>query len=103
MPDLGARVAPWGSLRDSIRRASSLGRDDLEASNKLEAYPAPLLSNLLKEQLLFNIGLSPLNPAGTVIYIYIYFICCFPFLLVLLLSCVNPHSLQIWMPTQLEC
>ena len=65
-------LPPWGSLRDSVHRAPSLGQDDLEASNKLEAYPAPLLSNLLKEQLLFNIGLSPLNPAGIFIYIYIY-------------------------------
>ena len=67
--------SPWGSLRDSVRRASSPERDNLEASKKLEAYQAPLLSELLKEQLLFNIGLSPLNPAG------IIFFFCFSFLL----------------------
>ena len=48
-PTLELGLPPWGSLRDSVRRASNLGQDDLEAFNKLEAYPAPLLSNLLKE------------------------------------------------------
>ena len=90
-------MPPWGSLRDFVHRASSLGKDDLEASNKLEAYPAPLLSNLLKEQLLFNVGLSSLNPVG------IFFFWCFHFLLVLLLSYVDPHSLQIWTLTRSEC
>ena len=57
-------LPPWGSLRDSVCRASSLEKDDFEASNKLAIYPAPLLSDLLKEQLLFNVGLSPLNLVG---------------------------------------
>ena len=66
-------LPPWGSLRESVHRASSLGKDDLEASNKLTTYPAPLLSDLLKEQLLFNVGLSPLNPVGIFIFYFFLF------------------------------
>ena len=48
-PTLMLGLPPWGSLRDFVCRASSLGKDDLEVSNKLKTYPAPLLPDLLKE------------------------------------------------------
>ena len=85
-------LPPWGSLRDSVCRASSLERDDLEASKKLEAYQGPLLSKLLKEQLLFNIGLSPLNPAGTIFFFLLLLLSLIPFL-----SRVDLLLLQTWM------
>ena len=84
----------WGSLRNSVRRASSLGRDDLEASNKLEAYPAFLLSDLLKEQLLFNVGLSPLNPVSIIIIIFFYLLLFLS--LILFLSHADLLLLQTW-------
>ncbi|XP_073116189.1 uncharacterized protein [Elaeis guineensis] len=62
-PTLELGLPPWGSLRDFVRRAPSLGEDDLQAAQKLLTYPAPSLPNLLREQLLFNIGLSPQDPA----------------------------------------
>ena len=89
-------LPPWGSLRDSVRRVSSLERDDLEASNKLEAYPTPLLSELLMEQLLFNIGLSSLDPAGTIIIVYIYIYILLFLSLILFLSHVDLLLLQTW-------
>ncbi|EHA8588428.1 hypothetical protein COCNU_scaffold005145G000010 [Cocos nucifera] len=49
-------------IQKVVPRAPSLDGADLESSNKLKAYQAPLLSDLLKEQILFNLGLSPLNP-----------------------------------------
>ncbi|EHA8591126.1 hypothetical protein COCNU_scaffold033979G000010 [Cocos nucifera] len=52
----------WGFLRELVRRAPTLDEADLKSSNKLKAYRAPLLLDLLKEQILFNLGLSPLNP-----------------------------------------
>ncbi|KAG1338313.1 hypothetical protein COCNU_04G006190 [Cocos nucifera] len=52
----------WGFLRELVCRAPSLDGADLESSNKLKAYQASLLPDLLKEQILFNLGLSPLNP-----------------------------------------
>ena len=42
-------LPPWGSLRDSVHRAPSLGEDDLQAARKLLSYPTPFLPNLLKE------------------------------------------------------
>lgn len=57
-------LPPWGYIRESVRRAPSLGAADLESLKKLRAYHAPDLSELLEEQTLFNLGLSPLDPAG---------------------------------------
>ena len=74
-------LPPWSSLRDSVRRASTLERDDLEASKKLEAYRAPLLPALLREQLLFNVSLSPLNPVGISPFFVSFFFWYFPFFL----------------------
>ena len=96
MPDLGARITPWGSLRDSVRRASSLERDDLDASKKLEAYRAPLLPELLKEQLLFNVGLSPLNPTDTIFSFIFFSFLLLPLSLIPSLSRVDLLLLQTW-------
>ena len=48
-PTLMLGLPPWGSLRDSVRRAPSLGEDDHQASQKLLKYPTLSLPNLLKE------------------------------------------------------
>ncbi|KAG1338708.1 hypothetical protein COCNU_04G010140 [Cocos nucifera] len=61
-PTLMLGLLPWGFLRKSVCRASSLDKADLDSSNKLKTYQAPLLPDLLKEQILFNLGLSPLDP-----------------------------------------
>ena len=45
-PTLELGLPPWGSLRDSVRRAPSLGEDDLQAAQKLLSYPAPSFPNL---------------------------------------------------------
>lgn len=58
-------LPPWGFIRESARRAPSLGIADIESSNKLKGYQVPHLSELLKEQTLFAFGLSPVNPSGT--------------------------------------
>ena len=76
-PTLRLGLPPWGSLRDSVRRAPSLGEDDLQAARKLLAYSAPSLPNLLREQFLFNIGLSPQDPASIHLLPYLLF-SCFP-------------------------
>ena len=89
----------WGSLRDFVRRASSLGKDDLEASNKLKTYLALLLLDFLKEQLLFNVGLSPLNPVGIFSFSSHSLL---PLSLILFLSCADLFSLQTWMQMQLR-
>ncbi|EHA8587471.1 hypothetical protein COCNU_scaffold002289G000010 [Cocos nucifera] len=62
-PTLMLGLPPWGLLRESIHQAPSLDRNDLDSTNKLKTYQAPLLLKLLKEHTLFNVGLSPLNLA----------------------------------------
>ncbi|EHA8588843.1 hypothetical protein COCNU_scaffold006836G000020 [Cocos nucifera] len=61
-PILELGLPPWGILRESVRRAPRLDRQDLDSSNKLKDYKIPLLSELLSKQLLFNFGISLLNP-----------------------------------------
>ncbi|EHA8587439.1 hypothetical protein COCNU_scaffold002235G000030 [Cocos nucifera] len=66
----------WGYIRESICRAPSLDGADLDSSNKLKVYQASLLSNLLKEQTLFNLGLSPHDLTGTSFDFQIHMISC---------------------------
>ncbi|EHA8586779.1 hypothetical protein COCNU_scaffold000927G000010 [Cocos nucifera] len=47
-----------GTIRESVHQAPSLDRANLDSSDKLKVYRAPPLSDLLKEQTLFNLGLS---------------------------------------------
>ena len=65
MPPLEIRVAlSWENLRDSVRYAPRLEREDQDLVSKLKEYQAPLISSLLDDQTLFNLGLSFLDPTS---------------------------------------
>ena len=87
-PTLELGLLPCGLLRESVCQAPNLEGDDLDSTNRLRNYQTPLLSKLLKDQTLFNMGLSPLNPAG----IFSHFV---SFLLILFLLSFDRDSLFV--------